>query len=52
MEETDLYKEDRIGLKTLNEQKKITLIEIKDADHLRFTEEWFTENIVDKYLRG
>ena len=49
MEETQLYKEDWIGLKSLNERGKIAFLEL-DGDHLEFSDEWFIENIVDPYL--
>jgi len=45
MRDTDLYKEDWIGLKKLDEDKKIDLLECP-GDHLRFTEEWFKTNIM------
>ena len=49
MEETDLYKSDRIGLKTLNEQGKIKNHTVV-GDHLRFTREWFIDTIIKNYL--
>jgi len=51
MNETDLYKEDRIGLKFLNENGRLHLINVPDADHLQFKEEWFTENIVNQFFK-
>lgn len=50
MEDTDLYKSDRIGLKALNEKGNVHLIEVPNSDHLQFTEEWFTENILNKFF--
>jgi palmitoyl-protein thioesterase len=38
MEESDLYKEDYMGLKTLNEAGKIQKISIA-GDHLQFSDE-------------
>ncbi|XP_018495259.1 palmitoyl-protein thioesterase 1 [Galendromus occidentalis] len=50
MEDTALYKEDRIGLKTLKESGRLDLLEIAGADHLRVSEKWFTENIINRYF--
>jgi len=36
--ETDLYKEDWIGLKTLFEEGRVYLRVIEDADHLQFND--------------
>ena len=47
--QTDLYKEDWIGLKTLDEQGKLDFL-TSDGDHLQFSDEFF-RNIVDTYLR-
>ncbi|XP_074597236.1 palmitoyl-protein thioesterase 1-like isoform X2 [Brevipalpus obovatus] len=49
MEETELYKSDRIGLKTLNEQGKLKNYTVI-GDHLKFTHEWFINTIVKNYL--
>ncbi|KAL0477677.1 palmitoyl-protein thioesterase [Acrasis kona] len=49
MVDTDLYKEDWIGLKKLNEDHRIDFLECP-GDHLRFTEEWFKTNIMH-YLK-
>jgi len=48
--ETDLYQQDRIGLKQLEAQGKVAFLSVDD-DHLRFTQEWFTTEIIDKYLK-
>lgn len=50
MEDTALYKEDRIGLKTLKDSGRLVLLEIAGADHLHISEQWFTDNIVNKYF--
>lgn len=50
MNETAIYTEDRIGLKSMNDQGKLHFLSV-EGDHLRFTEEWFIENIVDKFLK-
>lgn len=42
--QTDLYKENRIGLKTLNTAGKLHFFTFA-GDHLRFTDEEFTENL-------
>ena len=50
MEDTALYKEDRIGLKTLKDSGRLVLLEIPGADHLHISEQWFTDNIVKKFF--
>lgn len=50
MEETRLYLEDRIGLKTLNEQGKLHLLAYR-GNHMAITESTFVDEIVNKYLR-
>jgi len=42
---TNLYKEDWIGLKQLDEEKKISFLAV-EGDHLQFSDEWFIQNIV------
>ncbi|XP_014773703.1 palmitoyl-protein thioesterase 1 [Octopus bimaculoides] len=50
MEESPLYKEDRLGLKTLNKTGRLHLLSFP-SDHLRFTLSWFNETIIQKYLK-
>ncbi|KAK9891902.1 hypothetical protein WA026_017386 [Henosepilachna vigintioctopunctata] len=46
-----IYQEDRIGLKRLDEQKKLNFIST-EGNHLEFNWKWFERNIVDTYLRS
>ena len=50
MEESVLYKNDTLGLKTLDESGRLFKL-ATDGDHLQFKEEWFLENIVSKFIR-
>lgn len=45
LEDSDFYKNDYIGLKSLNEAKKITWSEIQ-GDHLQFTTEYIKETVI------
>eukprot|EP01112_Ceratiomyxa_fruticulosa_P010251 TRINITY_DN2700_c0_g1_i2.p1 TRINITY_DN2700_c0_g1~~TRINITY_DN2700_c0_g1_i2.p1 ORF type:complete len:329 (-),score=53.52 TRINITY_DN2700_c0_g1_i2:71-976(-) len=45
MENTTLYIEDWIGLRTLNENNQVTFIETI-GEHLQFTDAWFVQNII------
>lgn len=45
LEESDFYKNDNIGLKTLNEAKKLTFDKI-EGDHLQFTTQYIKETII------
>ena len=48
--ETDLYKEDWIGLKTLNEDGRVDFLSVK-GDHLRFDDKFFIDVIIGNYLK-
>lgn len=50
MNETRLYTEDWIGLRTLDEAGKVKIYEI-DGDHLQFDMKWFINEIILKYLK-
>eukprot|EP01112_Ceratiomyxa_fruticulosa_P019336 TRINITY_DN6313_c0_g1_i1.p1 TRINITY_DN6313_c0_g1~~TRINITY_DN6313_c0_g1_i1.p1 ORF type:complete len:306 (-),score=51.62 TRINITY_DN6313_c0_g1_i1:174-1091(-) len=45
VENTTLYTEDWIGLKTLNENKQVSFI-ATIGNHLEFTDAWFEQNII------
>merc|ERR1711865_577449 len=49
MNETDLYKQDFIGLKTLNEQGKIDF-KLCPAMHMKFTLKYFHDEVLMPYL--
>lgn len=51
MVETQLYKEDWIGLKQLNESGRMEFLSVV-GDHLQFTATWFIESIVGPYLNN
>jgi palmitoyl-protein thioesterase len=52
MSDTDLYKEDWIGLRRLDEAGGVFRGQVDDSLHMQFTDAWFTENVIDKFLRG
>lgn len=45
LEETELYKQDRLGLKEMNENGQLVFLET-DGEHLQFSEEWFNKHIL------
>jgi palmitoyl-protein thioesterase len=49
LQESDLYKQDKLGLKTLDEQGRIHLLSVP-GEHLQFSTDWFINDIVMKYL--
>jgi len=49
LRDTDLYKQDWIGLKTMDQQSKLDFLTVV-GDHLQFTDAWFIQNIVSGYL--
>lgn len=50
MEESVIYVNDTLGLQTLDKSGRLHKL-ATDGDHLQFKEEWFLENIVDKFMR-
>jgi len=46
MKEQIIYKDDLIGLKTLDQQNKIFLREVKNAAHTEWSIEWMTDEIL------
>ena len=51
MKDTQLYKEDWIGLRTLDGSGRLVFGSVPGA-HMHFTLQWFLHNVVDPYLRG
>ena len=51
MKDTDLYKEDWIGLRALDESGRLVRASVP-GPHMHFSLDWFLENVIDKYLRG
>ena len=52
LRDSPLYKEDWIGLKQLDNTKRLTLYEVI-GDHLQIDIDWFDErNNVEKYLKS
>jgi palmitoyl-protein thioesterase len=49
LRDSDLYKEDWIGLRTLDLNKKLDFLDC-EGDHLQFTVQWFIDNIIP-YLK-
>ena len=47
LEQTDLYREDRLGLKMLHDSGRIHFLNVH-GNHLQFTEDWFVDNIIKK----
>ncbi len=51
MKDTDLYKEDWIGLRALDESGRLVLGSVP-GQHMHFTLQWLLDNVVHPYLRG
>lgn len=49
LQESPLYTQDRLGLKAMLEQGRLSFIAL-DGDHLRFTFKWFKEVIIAQWL--
>ncbi|XP_050401616.1 palmitoyl-protein thioesterase 1 [Patella vulgata] len=48
--ETPLYQQDWLGLKKLNETGRLHFLS-SDSDHLRFTDDWFISNVINKFFK-
>jgi palmitoyl-protein thioesterase len=42
--------QDRLGLQQLDKLGRLKFLAV-DGDHVQFDEDWFIQNIVDKYLK-
>jgi len=49
LRDSQLYIEDWLGLQVMDKAGKLHFLSV-DADHLKFTDDWFVENIVP-YLK-
>ncbi|XP_059053967.1 palmitoyl-protein thioesterase 1 [Achroia grisella] len=49
LQESTLYKEDRLGLKKMDKSGKLVFLS-QPGDHLRFSQDWFIKNIINVYL--
>ena len=49
LSETELYQEDKLGLRELQDSGRLHFLSI-DADHLRWSEEFFTHEIINQFL--
>ncbi|XP_045495750.1 palmitoyl-protein thioesterase 1 [Colias croceus] len=49
LQESELYLQDRLGLKKMDEAGKLVFLSV-DGDHLRFSEDWFIQNVLKPYL--
>lgn len=50
MKDTDLYKEDWIGLRELDESGRLVLGHVP-GPHMHFSLEWLRTNVINPYLR-
>ncbi|XP_067002579.1 palmitoyl-protein thioesterase 1 [Anabrus simplex] len=50
LQESPLYKEDRLGLQKMDNEGRLQLIAI-NGNHLQFSEDWFVEEILHKYFK-
>ena len=49
LQESSIYTKDLLGLKTMDQQSRIKFLDT-NGDHLRFTDQWFIDNIIP-YLK-
>jgi palmitoyl-protein thioesterase len=49
MRETELYQQDWLGLKVLDQSNRLHFLEVA-GDHLQFTDTWFVQQIIGPYL--
>jgi len=46
MEDTEIYKNDTMGLRTVHENDRLYLREVPGADHLGFNDQWILDEIM------
>jgi palmitoyl-protein thioesterase len=51
LEEQELYADDWLGLRALDSSGRLTLAECS-GEHMRFTLDWFAQNVIQPYLRS
>jgi len=51
LQETELYKQDWLGLKKMDQDKKLDFLTVV-GDHLEFSDEWFEKVIIPNYLNN
>ena len=49
LQQTELYQQDWLGLKAMDEQGQLVFLAV-DGDHLRFSDQWFSNEIIQVYL--
>lgn len=49
LQQSSLYLEDKLGLKTMDQEGRLQFLSLP-SDHLQFTDEWFLDVIIAKYL--
>lgn len=50
--QTRLFEEDRIGLKTLYQNDKLTFLSLPDSGHMIFTDQWFISQIINRFIKN
>lgn len=50
LEESKLYKEDRLGLRELDQSNRLVRISLP-GDHLQISREWYISEIINKYIK-
>lgn len=50
LQESQLYKEDWLGLKQMDKNKKLHFLS-SPGNHLQFSEQWFIDNILNKFVK-
>ena len=50
LEDSQLYKEDRLGLRVLDASNRLIRISLP-GDHLQISKQWYTSEIIEKYIK-
>ncbi|KAJ8880988.1 hypothetical protein PR048_017461 [Dryococelus australis] len=51
LQESELYQNDLLGLRQMEESGRLKFLSV-NGNHLQFTDEWFVDNVVKKYLQN
>lgn len=50
LEESEIFLKDKLGLKKMKDDGKLVFL-MTEGNHMQISREWFTENVIEKYLR-
>lgn len=50
LEESEMFTKDKLGLRKMKDDGKLVFMQV-EGNHMQIHREWFTENVIEKFLR-